>query len=549
MVNISADQERVEEEFGLDASRSLLFSIIRSDSSPFVAPLIAETEDGTYLLVRQQEQGNALSAGVPLAKMKFYAPWVTIDDRIIEDTPASPSLESLVGELAGAGAVHLAGDVVFDHYRALSRSLDVTVEKRPEEPVVSYRIDRDEVLRRFRTWRETGRDVARQLIADVEHLDGLDQEIGIESDTRYEQLDEACRASEVDGVVLAAPLNYSEAVGRAPDGSEAALWSSVRGELYVIAPDHVTGVPGVPVERHPSFSAAVLALAGGPRIGIEEHWVETGLAVELESEGAELRPMTSRLGHWRDVRDHEDLGFQVVAARASVFAIEEALGWAAREIDAGREFSELDIYSTYLDRLVEFRVRHRIPFAIEPYFTNLHSSNRMLFPGPPVDYPINGETTCIQLDAGVRISFDGVTVATSDMARSLPRTPAAIEAYELFFKVVREGIIGQLRPGVVCEDVHEGTLEYLAPHLERMIDIGMLGDDVDFNGEYRKRNVGHLMGKQESFANELRPGYKHTLEVGSYGAAEIPWRYHDAAIGTEDLWYIGQEKTYIVSMR
>ncbi|MGV7636645.1 M24 family metallopeptidase, partial [Mycobacterium kansasii] len=109
-------------------------------------------------------------------------------------------------------------------------------------------------------------------------------------------------------------------------------------------------------------------------------------------------------------------------------------------------------------------------------------------------------TRCIQLDAGVKVEADGVVLATSDMARSLPRTSAAKEAYELFFDVVREGIIGQLRPGVVCEDVHEGTLRYLEAHLPRLIDIGMLGADTDFNTIYRRRNVGHLMGKQESFA-------------------------------------------------
>ncbi|MEU6943223.1 M24 family metallopeptidase [Streptomyces rubiginosohelvolus] len=239
----------------------------------------------------------------------------------------------------------------------------------------------------------------------------------------------------------------------------------------------------------------------------------------------------------------------MVAARASVFAIEEALAWAEEGLDAGRSFSELDINAVYLDKIAEFRTAHAIPFGIEPYFTNLHSSNRMLFPGPPVDHPVDHETTCVQLDAGVRIVFDGVDVATSDMARSLPRTEAAKEAYRFFFDVVREGIIGQIRPGAVCEDVHEGTLRYLAPHLERMVAIGMLGTDADFNTEYRKRTVGHLMGKQESFANELRPGYKHVLQIGSYGAAEIPWRYGNVAIGTEDLWYIGRDRTYVLSRR
>ncbi|MFD0654920.1 M24 family metallopeptidase [Streptomyces malaysiensis subsp. malaysiensis] len=328
-----------------------------------------------------------------------------------------------------------------------------------------------------------------------------------------------------------------------------ALWLAGSDKLIVLAPEGTSGVSGAAIGQFPSIGAAVRALAGGVRTGVEDEWISVGLARELEHEGAELVPVSADLGHWRDIRDHEDLAFQVVAARASVFAIEEALAWAEEGLDAGRSFTELDINAVYLKKIAEFRTVNEIPFGIEPYFTNLHSSNRMLFPGPPVDYPINDETTCIQLDAGVRIVFDGVNVATSDMARSLPRTAAAKEAYTFFFDVVREGIIGQLKPGVVCEDVHEGTLRYLAPHLDRMVQIGMLGTDVDFNTEYRKRNVGHLMGKQESFANELRPGYKHVLGVGSYGAAEIPWRYENAAIGTEDLWYIGRDRTYILSKR
>lgn len=47
--------------------------------------------------------------------------------------------------------------------------------------------------------------------------------------------------------------------------------------------------------------------------------------------------------------------------------------------------------------------------------------------------------------------------------------------------------------------------------------------------DYKKRNVGHLMGKQESFATELRPGHDHVLRVG------------DRTIGLEDMWFMGGE--------
>ncbi|MEU0922875.1 M24 family metallopeptidase [Streptomyces malaysiensis] len=549
MLSLTADASQVEATYGLNARKSLLFSAIRLDSYPFVAPLIAQTDKGQYLLVRQQEQGNALSAGVPKDQIKFYAPWVTIDPRIVADTPASASLTSLVQELSGGAAVSLAADVVYSHYRALSGSVELVVADQDPTAVTAYELDLEEVVARFAGWRETGVRTARRLIENVEHLSGLAEEFTAGADSRFSALKTLVGDRSLDALLLAAPPNFTEATGFAqPDGA-VALWLAGSDKLIVLAPEGTSGVSGAAIGRFPSIGAAVRALAGGVRTGVEDEWISVGLARELEREGAELVPVSAELGHWRDIRDHEDLAFQVVAARASVFAIEEALAWAEEGLDAGRSFTELDINAVYLKKIAEFRTVNEIPFGIEPYFTNLHSSNRMLFPGPPVDYPINDETTCIQLDAGVRIVFDGVNVATSDMARSLPRTAAAKEAYTFFFDVVREGIIGQLKPGVVCEDVHEGTLRYLAPHLDRMVQIGMLGTDVDFNTEYRKRNVGHLMGKQESFANELRPGYKHVLGVGSYGAAEIPWRYENAAIGTEDLWYIGRDRTYILSKR
>lgn len=549
MIKLTTDKTRLADSFGLDAQKSLLFSAIRLDSSPLVAPIVADTSEGEVLLVRQQEQGNALSAGVPKERMRFYAPWVTIDPRIVADTPASASLATLVSELSDGEQVGVTSDVVMKHYSTLSKTLNVVADKQPTTPVVAYEVDTGNVLERFAQWRRFGAETATRLIEGIGHLSGLGKEIQSETDTRYTALQTLAKDKNLDAVLISAPPNFSEVVGARQGEDQLAMWSAHDEKLYVLAPETAHGVGGTPVGRFSGFGAGVAALAHGNQIGVEEEWIPTGLVLELEAEGSIVSELSTPLGHWRDIRDHEDLGFQIVAARCSVFAIEEALKWAEDALVAGEEFTELDIYSRYVDKIIEFRTDNAIPFAIEPYFTNLHSSNRMLFPGPPVDFPINDETTCIQLDAGVRVTFDGVTVATSDMARSLPRTEGAKQAYEFFFDVVREGIIGQLRPGVVCEDVHQGTLEYLAPHLERMIEIGMLGEDVDFNTEYRKRNVGHLMGKQESFANELRPGYKHVLESGSFGAAEIPWRYGNVAIGTEDLWYIGADQTYILSKR
>lgn len=547
MLHISANLDTLAEKFGLHPHKSLLFSAIRLDSHPLVTPLIA-SRDGAdpTILVRQQEQGNVLSAGVPAERIRFYAPWVTIDPRPIADVVVAQSLTSLVEELAHGDTVLLDADVVYSHQLTFAESLTVSVEPTSTSPVRVYSLSTSDIVGRFTDWRRRGADAAGQLIADEPHLQGLTEDFGA-SDTRYAGLESIAAERGIDGLVLIAPPNFSEVTGLSGNG-DVAVWVPGSDRVFVVTTTGGTRY-GDSIGEYASLGEAVAALVPGRRIGIEEEFISVGVAAQLVDAGLDLTSTSIDLAHWRDIRDNEDLPFQVIAARTTVYAIEEALAWAEREIEAGTEFTELDIYRHYVEFIDKFTSEHSIEFDVEPYFTNLHSSNRMLFPGPPTDFPINGDTTCIQLDAGVQVTIDGVVVATSDMARSLPRTPAAKEAYAFFFTVVREGIIGQLRPGVVCEDVHEGTLQFLAPHLPRMIEIGMLGEETDFNTIYRRRNVGHLMGKQESFANELRPGYKHALDVGSYGAAEIPWRYGDVAIGTEDLWFIGRNRTYNLTQR
>jgi hypothetical protein len=188
MLRISADRSQVDLLYGLNAQKSLLFSAIRLDSHPLVAPLIATRDNEQHLLIRQQEQGNALSAGVPMDKIKFYAPWVTIDPRPLADTPVADTLTSLVTELADGQQVTLAADVVYGHYRALSMRMEVTVEDQAPTPVQAYEIRTDEVLARFAAWREAGVRTATRLIRDVSHLAGLEDELSSDKDRRYSAL-------------------------------------------------------------------------------------------------------------------------------------------------------------------------------------------------------------------------------------------------------------------------------------------------------------------------------------------------------------------------
>ncbi|HEY9478075.1 MAG TPA: Xaa-Pro aminopeptidase [Microbacteriaceae bacterium] len=540
--------DAIKARFGLDPIGQLLFTTIRLDSGRMVTPVLADLGDTQYLLARQQELGNILSSGVALEDLKLYDPYVTFEDSL-KTVAASASFADAVAELAEGAPVTVGEDLPYIHHLAVSKLVDVRVERAADasDAVVVYELDADAILGRFRTWRADGVDIVTPIVSRVAGLEGLSDEFTSDIDTRYSALATMADDLGVSGFLISSPPNFSDITAVRPSPDLAVLWIRESGRVLLIADGARFDTPGTPVGAFASLGEAVAAHVGGA-LGIEDQWIQIGHAGQLERAGLTLTAASNRLGAWRDARDREDLPFQILAARTSVFCIEGALEYADQQLKAGSVITENDVYRRYLELVHAFRAEGGIPFTIEPYFVNLHASNRMLYPGPPTDFVLDENLKCLMLDAGVKISVDGVVLATSDMARSLMLTDEGIQAYALFKTVVRDGIVGQLVPGAVMADVHEGTMTVVTGIRTQLEELGLLAPEVDFVAQYRKRNVGHLMGKQESFANELRPGYNHVLEVGDLGAAELPWLFDDYAVGTEDMWYIGKSRTYITSL-
>ena len=551
-MRLTNDSEQIIDGYGFDPVRSLLFTNIRRDSSRIVKPIIAERGEQRTLLVRQQESGAILAAGVPRERVRFHTGWVTFDRRLVEGTDVAERLSALVAELAGDEPVELAPGIAYAHLQEFERhsglAVSVVADPADSAPVTVIELDADDVLARFAEWRAAAVAYGRGFVGRFPGLDGIEAYFDATTDTRFSALERLAGELGVDAFSLSAPPNFSEVTARRDAEGLSALWLPGDRRVFVIASDDEPGVAGRPVGRYASRAEAIRALVPGPALAVEEEWITASFAASLEDAGLEPRNASIPLGSWRDLRDVEDLPFQVIAARASTFAIESALGRLQRRLESGSPSSEDELYRDYLAAIQEFRARHEVPFAIEPYFTNLHASDRTLFPTPPIDAPITLESGCVELDAGVRVAIDGVVVATSDMGRTLPLTPGARRGYDTLTRVIRDRIIPSIRPGVPMSAVHERALDALTEVRGELEAAGLLEEDTDFVSWYRKRNVGHLMGKQESFANELRPGFPHVLRVGDYGAAETPWRFGALGISTEDLWFVGEDRTYTLTL-
>lgn len=536
-LRLIARSKDVRRVFGAHPVRQFLFTTIRRDSHRVVRPIGLVGERESLLLVRQQEHGNARTAGVPDARLCLYEPYVTFDPRL-RRIPAAASFAAAVAERAEGGVVEVGADLPERHLRAL-RDEGTRVDLRlPEpDPVDVVRIRVNDVLRTFRSWRRGGVAAVRPLLTAIDRLAPLATELTWEADSRFEDLERRLTAVSAQAVLVSSPPNATELTG-SPHAGGWVLWSRNADEVHVITPRH--GSPaGAPSARFPDLGAAVGALAGSAaRIAVEDEWMRADEADLLRRAGLETVGFSRQLGTWRDLRDREDLPFQLIAARASVEAIEGAIAWAHEQLDAGRAVTELDVHRRHLGLVQDFRRTHALPMTISPYMVNAHSSHRVIQPCLPAAHVLDPDDECMMLDAGVKVGFGGVVLGTSDMARSLVRGERYTSAYAVVREVVTREVIPRIRAGATMESIHDTAMDAVGRRRADLEQLRMLDPGVDFLEAYRRRNVGHLMGKQESFSNEFRPGDRHALRPGDLGAAELPWIFGDVAVTYEDMWYI-----------
>lgn len=545
-LRLIARSKDVRRVFGAHPVRQFLFTTIRRDSHRVVRPVGMVGEGVSLLFVRQQEHGNAHTAGVTEDRLCLYEPYVTFDPRL-KGIPAAVSFASAVAERTEGGVVEIGADLPEQHLRALhDEGIRVDLRLPVPDPVDVVRIRVEDVLRSFRGWRRVGVEAVRPVLTAIDQLAPLADELTWEAESRFEDLERRLTAVSAGAVLVSSAPNATELTG-SPYAGGWVLWSRGADEVHVITPRRDAPV-GTVSARFPDLGAAVAALAGSStRIAVEDEWLRADEADLLRRAGLGTVAFSRELGTWRDLRDREDLPFQLIAARASAQAIEGAIAWAHEQLDAGRAITELDVHRRHLGLVQDFRRAHGLPFTISPYMVNAHSSHRVIQPCLPAEYVLDPDDECMMLDAGVRVGFGGVVLGTSDMARSLVRGERYSDVYALVREVVTGEVIPRIRADATMESIHDTAMDAVGSRRAEFERLRMLDPGIDFLEAYRRRNVGHLMGKQESFSNEFRPGDRHALRTGDLGAAELPWIFGDVAVTYEDMWYIDGSGTVHVT--
>lgn len=503
---------------------TFLGPLLRRDAVPISAPVVLRDPDtgGETWLVKHQEKG-AIEASRVLAgeRVVYHSPYMLLEDTDVE---VAPTMGDAIRRIAGERVVHVEPDLALSRYADLTGYVRLAVDAAsaadPEAP--TQVLATSGILTRFAQMRDRVRPAAERLIARDPSLAGLAPLLDTWAvDTRFTDIDDLLRSLGVAGVLATSQVNVEELTAE-PAGFAAAYYAVDAGEVRV-AKDGVRGA---------------VRGRGRARILVEEHDLGIADARALEADGFELVHGSDALAKWREHRDHQNLAAVLVVTHASRAALESAVSWLRDQIAAGTPATERQVKDRYLAAADRFAADLGIPGQIREFFSNCHAGLRTLHPCLASDAVLDARSTSLKLDAGLAVTVDGVTLATSDVASTYLGNNEAQQAYQIFQGIVRDTIANEITVGTVFESLHSHVVDRLFAASRELDRLGFWPSGIDLRQRYGLRNVGHLMGRQESFTSEFRPGDHETIRVGDYGACEIQWPFARHAIGAEDMWIV-----------
>lgn len=403
-----------------------------------------------------------------------------------------------------------------------------------------YVVNRAEVAAAFSPGRRQLAEAAAPFVADLSSS-RLDRWLSRPAEDRFEVLDRLMNEDNLSSLLAASPIAIQDLGGVPMRAVGDEVWAVyVRGDDVVHVFSHrELPWPGLPLAGK-ADAASVRALTEGGRVGVED------VALTLEAlHGFGLadryEPATSLLRRWRELRSWEDLPAYIIGARLTLKAIDDALSLVGERFSAGDAVTEREAYERYRATIGAFITARGLPIRVRTYFTHTHAGNRSHFPASATDAVIVPQSS-LKIDGGLEI-YDptGMFVGVSDITRSVVGSDAARTFYELLDRALLEGVIESCRPGVKGSDVFASGFSYLEPYQHEIMGGGFMPPSDDPMGRLFRRNIGHLIGKQEPATVEFSAHDQNSIESGMVAAAEFQWPYASYCIGVEDVFLVSDD--------
>lgn len=538
MTYLTNDPYVVRRTTGFDPFAHSLPPKLAIDGYRSTMPLMA-VRDGTppLIFLKEIDRTNVEELHRDDVRFVWFGPYFSFGGLRPPSDAYQDLADAIDAELKDVTSVDPA--VTVDLLAQLGEDIATRVDLRIpfHHPRNHYTVDRAEASASFAPGRRELKESAGPVIADL-GTGRVEPWLEREPDDRFAVLDRLLEESRLDAIVVASPLAIQDLTGIPMRVIGEEVWAIYpRGSdvVHVISHRELPWA-GLPLARDPAPS--ISTLAGGPRIGIEEVALTVQALHGFDLRDLGYEPATSVLRRWREIRSWEDVAAYLIGARTTLCAIEDAITFVEERFADGAQVTEAEAYERYRATVGWFIREHNLPIRVRTYFTHTHAGDRSHFPASATDHDIPARSS-LKIDGGLEI-YDsrGMFVGVSDITRSAVGSSETREFYELLGRALLEGAIDACRPGAKGSDVFAAGLSYLEPYRGDIVEAGFMPPSDASMADLFRRNIGHLIGKQEPATVEFAVSNGGWIDAGMVAAAEFQWPFANYCIGVEDIFLV-----------
>ena len=553
MAHLISNLEKLNKEIGGNVFNKFLAANLFLDSPIMVIPYILQNRDKKYLLYREQELGNVGSIDISnLIEMPFKSYFLVSKDKELMAKNVFEKIEEILINEEIEDELQIDNNLPYNFYHELCLQLNkinILKEKEnyPKKNTVVYSISTEKVMERFITHRQKAQTYAQRIILNSADRSVLEEGISNIEDSRFTLLSSIMKENNFSSVLISSKLNIQELTSlpiKSKSSRICAVYRKEDDKVFILSDCEIDDPRLNKIDIFSDYFQALKTIIDkNSTLGFEDHLVSVSEYDRFSERGFLLEKGTLAFRRWREYRAGEDLAFYIIAGKASNYAMENTLKEASSLINQSEYKSEKVLFQKYLDYFKEFKIIHNLPYHFSEYFTNFYASDRTLYPSVPSNFMVNKNTEEIKIDAGILLlDSQGLILGTSDIARTLPLSFQSNKIYELIKNTIKKYIIPNIKNVDTFEEIYYQGIKSFSENCEDIMkEYNLCPPSFSIIRDYN-RDIGHLMGKQESFDEKIFKGHKNKLRNNFIGCIEVQWQYKKHALVYEDMWYIGEQK-------
>lgn len=552
MAHLISNLNQLNKELGEDIFKQFLAPSLFLDAPMMVIPFILRCSDNKYLLYRNQENANCDLINTGDLIKRSYNPYFLIDKKQDNSVKQNllETLKEILLEKEKEKILNVDDNLPYAAYNLIKEGLkgiEITYEPRiiANNQYKIYEINIVDIEKRFKNLRDEGQKFANKLISNLKENELLKEEMSKGADSRFEFLNKLMEKHGFSAVIMSSSINIQELAGF-PFGDNphvSAIYKYADNTVNILSEKEINKNYAKIKGEYPDYFSALFSLNinGIDKIGFEDHFININEFDHYLKHQINLCEGTLVFREWREYRAGEDLVFYIIAGQASKYAMEKVLEESHNNINQGNYHSEKELFFKYLEYFEEFKQKNHLPYNFSEYFTNFYASDRTLYPAIPSKFKVNRNTNEIKIDAGILMTdSQGTILGSTDIARTLQLNMHSAKIYDTIKNTVKHDIIPAIKEDKSYEEIYSEGVKLFSNNCEKTLkDYGMCPQEFDIKKEYT-RDIGHLMGKQESFDVKIYKGNKNKLTNNIVGCIEIQWQYNKHALVYEDMWYLGK---------